>query len=153
MIKYKFESLVSNLIEGLSSFMWSASKDIGRTMDPCWNSTPKSVHILSTIYFPWIYASTMITLTTPNERLERICIASRRIYLLSSLTLQVILKYLFACLTSYPNLKFCSLIRIWGNDSKWTDPRAILARNNKRGRWNQMKGGKNCPFCKYKEGK
>ena len=126
MIRYKFESLVSNLIEGLILYViypkdigistlhrslqqsidiisrvegvaWSLEEALydcrmpcvrshgGRMMDPCWNVAPKSIHVLSTIYFPWIHAGTMITLTTPNERLERICIASRRIYLLSSL--------------------------------------------------------------------
>ena len=95
-------------------------------MDPCWNVAQKSVHVLSTIYFPWIHTGTMITLTTPNERSERICIASRMIYLLSSLTLQVVLKYLFACLTSYPNSKFYSLIRIF----RWLYIYNIQYKNN-----------------------
>ena len=51
MIRYKFESLVGNLIEGLIFYV-ICLKDIGRTMDPCWNVATKSVHVLSTIYFP-----------------------------------------------------------------------------------------------------
>ena len=77
-----------NIISRVEGVAWSLEEALydrrmprvgsrgGRTMDPCWNVAPKNVHVLSTIYFPWIHAGTMITLTTPNERLERICIAS-----------------------------------------------------------------------------
>ena len=51
MIRYKFESLVSNLIERLILYVIYL-KDISRMMDPCWNVALKSIHVLSMIYFP-----------------------------------------------------------------------------------------------------